>query len=217
MNKINETKNIKLNNMICTKLETLIYGTKKSNTIGIIYISIVLMFFTLITILSDINNVILLLMFVLILFFSITRNSKRNSKNIKIFLKSIDKNLKQKIEKELENPLIYCNYHYALTENYIIKVDNPYIILEYKDIIMMYQKTHYNLGKYSTRGIDTYLVLITKENQKYEFLISTTILTLNYELKNISDVIKQKKTDVLEEKTKENIKLIKQKYNIDLK
>lgn len=193
-----------------TKLETLIYGSKRSNTIGLIFFAIVLMFFLWIIIITNPYSMILFLIFSLLVIIS----SLYKKSDIKKFIGDLDKNMVDIIESELEKPLVQCDYYYALTDSYVIKATHPCAILKYEDIILMYKKGKF--GGYRNHGLEKYLVLVTKDNRRYEFLISTTLLTLNYKPVDFSDVIKSKNDDVLFGNTEENKNIVKQKYGIEL-
>ena len=190
-----------------TKLETTFYGSKENNIIGLMFMSILLTLFLFTSIIIDIYLSIIVFLFIIIfIIFFIYRR-----KQIKSFLEHLDNKIITLLEKELNNPLIECHNHYTLTETYIIKTNYPYAILEYKDLILMYKKILFK----NREGLNEYLVLVTKE-EKYEFLISTTVLTINYNPVDFSDIIKTKNNSILIGNNKENKELLNKKYNIKI-
>ncbi len=112
---------------------------------------------------------------------------------------------------ELKNISFNVAGNYILTDNYIIDLTSKNFIIKYTDIILIYKKHVFK--RYS---IDTVLNIVTINNKNHKFAIDTDCNTINLEYKDFSDIILSKNKNVLVGKTKENKKIVKEKYGIEL-
>lgn len=120
------------------------------------------------------------------------------------------------LKEELNNILVYCKHCYILTEKYIILYFGKLKIIRYEDIILLYKKKGGANG--SGEGYRKYLSIITRNGKKFSTLIGTTgVWDGDGQPIDFSDTILKKNKDVLIGKTKENKKIILEKYNIKIK
>ncbi len=113
------------------------------------------------------------------------------------------------LHEELKHIIRYVEYEYILTENYIIKEYSKKETLKYEDVVLMYKKL--SISRYD--GIYQELYLITNKGRKYGFIIESDRYD---EPKDFSDILLEKNPNVLIEKTKENKRILLEKYGIKL-
>ena len=119
------------------------------------------------------------------------------------------------IEREIENPRGESNA-YTLTENYIIFYGIKFGIEKYSNIVLVYEKTVLRLSGRSTI-IATDLVFVTKTGKKYSFEIKRLLSFYTSNIDNKEDFymfLKIKNYNILFGYTRENVKLLKKRYNI---
>lgn len=119
-------------------------------------------------------------------------------------------------ESELDKIIRYDRNHYLFTENYIIKLKFSEVLLyRYSDIVLMYKNMNMYFGKPS--GLVKELYLITKKGTNLRFIIKDySDLIISDKKEPIDSIIKEKNSSVLEGLTKENKKIIYEKYNIKI-
>jgi len=199
-------------------LEKILKGTKKDQIKdNIIIFSI---FFTVLiggTIFSWISwSTIFWILCCLFMFIMIIKDKIRIKKKTIYLLNNLPKKELSAINKELQQQInIHVRGHYALTNSYIIDLVEKTII-KYNNIILIYYDSKYEGGGREVGGKFFYLMVITKDRIKHKFLINTSHINFGNKLVDFSYVIKEKNPSVLEDKTPENIKIIKEKYNFDL-
>ena len=119
----------------------------------------------------------------------------------------------EELSSELNNILFHILYNYMLTENYVIGHYSKKEAVNYKDIVLIcysYSGTR--------NGIYKKLDIINKYGKKYSFEIGSTSLYLGKEEepKNFSNILLEKNQNILVGKTKENKKILLEKYNIKI-
>lgn len=114
---------------------------------------------------------------------------------------------------ELKNKIIFYSPGYIITENFIIRYSPVIEIVSFKEIIFIQQKRNLEKG-----GISSYLEIITLVKKKFKFLINTSGIIFEDKaiVKDFSDIILKKNPSVLVGKTKENKKILLEKYNIKI-
>lgn len=114
---------------------------------------------------------------------------------------------------ELKNKILFYSAGYIITENFIIRYSPVIEIVSFKEIIFIQQKRNLEKG-----GISSYLEIITLVKKKFKFLINTSGIIFEDKaiVKDFSDIILKKNPSVLVGKTKENKKILLEKYNIKI-
>lgn len=125
-------------------------------------------------------------------------------------ISNLNNDTKNELEKELNNLIVISNNNYTLTEN-LIFIHSSFEWIRYEDILLIYERT-----RLKNHSIDTYVTLIGSNKRIYCLPTSTTSLTINYELYDIKEIVIEKNNKVLVEKTKNNKKILNEKYRIDL-
>lgn len=130
-----------------------------------------------------------------------------------IYMKKIQKlmenfNLKQEFIKDI----LYYPEDCLLTEHYVIIIQKKEVrIINYEDIALVYDITYY-----SRRGNPYYLHLILKDGQEITIFIDCIGDVTDYNIERSKVLIPfcYKNNDILVGKTKENRKILLEKYNI---
>lgn len=188
-----------------SNIKKIVYGSKKDKIIQ--YFFLVIWSMLAAWILGNVLYFIIIFPLFIIIFIVSSIIEKRE---INKFLKKLSSEQLVILNQELEHPLINCNKNYILTENYILCLSYKMGLFKYSEILLMYKDTEFMNDR-----INEYLIVITK-NDWYRFDVSTTILTLNYDLKDFSNIIKDKNPKVLEGNTDENKRKLKMEYDIEL-
>lgn len=114
---------------------------------------------------------------------------------------------------KLNHIIGHVAYNYILTENYIIGNYSKKETVKYKDIVLIY----YSFSGSKT-GIDKILTIIKNNGKKYSFIIDSSALSWyeDEEPKDFSNILLEKNPSILVGKTKENKKILLEKYNIKI-
>lgn len=150
-------------------------------------------------------------LFFLFLFAIVLSIKVRNYFYIINLIKKFDQKEIEKIEKESNIPLLEYKNNFLITNSYIIRygfVDN---IVKHEDIIMIYIDKTIN-----TKSFDTHLVVITKTNKKYKYLLEHASFLYKDDYFDILTLIKQRNWDILIGYNKLNVDLIKEKYGFKI-
>lgn len=148
-------------------------------------------------------------MSILITFIKIRKNIKR----VNDIYNKLTKEKKKEINSELKQPLLFIpETKWIMTDNYIIIQNKKFDIIKYEDIVLMYYKLNIKLGK--PCQFKQSIIIVSKNNIKYKFSVAAD---KDEDFIKCSNIIREKNGNVLEEKNKQNIKIIKEKYNIDIK
>lgn len=125
-------------------------------------------------------------------------------------IKAMDEEEKNLLSQELANTHL-TNGCWYLTGNFIIIVDDKITMIKYKDIILMdYKlKVEGNTHLYLKQRLTIFL----RNGLKYSFVVD---FDNDKALIACSNIILSKNKNVLEGKSKENIKIVKEKYKLDL-
>lgn len=98
----------------------------------------------------------------------------------------------EKIERELKYPLYGYKYGYVLTDNYMIKQGLLVGIIKYNDIVSISKSFLFN-----NRSISTLLIISTKQNEKYKFIVNNSQFPISTEEHDFKKIIKYKNPKVL--------------------
>lgn len=112
---------------------------------------------------------------------------------------------------ELNHVLFYSRHQYILTSKYIIKFSFANEIYNYFDIVLIYIK-HVR----EKHGVNKNLNVIMKSGRKISFEIGSTMMCINSDTIDFSNIILEKNPNVLVGKTKKNKKILLEKYGIKI-
>lgn len=157
-----------------------------------------------------------LTVFIIIFFFFIVRYFFRV-----YHLRSIDKEFtneeKEKIDKDL-NFILFEGVDYALSNKFIVDFQNCNIF-SYDSILLIncVKKTSHIFYSRNFRYVDVDKVYVYTKNAKYTFISNVYNISMSDSYYNdLYNLIKEKNPNVLEGYTKENRKIIKEKYNVNI-
>lgn len=162
-------------------------------------------------IICNINMFLLILWIISVLFTTI--KVRKTIKNTNDIYNNLTNQKIKEINKELKTPLLFVpETNWIMTDNYIIIKNNKFDIIGYNDIILMYYKLGIK-GRHHKMIVQS-IIIILKNKNKYKFTVDADN---DEDFIKCSNVIREKNKNVLEEKNKQNINLIKEKYNIDIR
>lgn len=137
---------------------------------------------------------------------------RKTIKNVNNVYNNLTEKKKKEINFDLKQPLLFVpESNWIMTNNNIIIKNNKFDIINYDDIILMYYKLGIKLGK--PCKFKQSVIIILKNKNKYKFTVN---VENDDDFIKCSNIIREKNPNVLEEKSKQNIKIIKEKYNIDI-
>lgn len=152
------------------------------------------------------------IIFMFLFLFHLFMTVKSIYKKLK-YINSLDNNSKLEIEKELENPIFDC-IDYTITPHFIFNKSSLDIIY-YDDIYLIQKDITVSLGRNSKTYCCAYIV-----SKKYNYCLvnySMNFIDGSLKILDLYDFIIYKNKNVLIDATKENKKILKEKYNINLK
>jgi len=151
---------------------------------------------------------IIMCLFLLIPIVDILSNYFKDKK----YVSNLSDNCKQDLNKELESTLLTNNEWY-LTEKYIFITEPNIMTIRYDDIILMYYKLHLSPSRFNSRFYQQ-VIIVLNNGQKYKFTVESNN---NEDFIKCAGIISAKNKNILIEKTKENLKILNQKYGLKLK
>lgn len=135
---------------------------------------------------------------------------RRMIKNKRV-IKNISSNDKVMYENELSTYLYKTKENYIFTENFIFFFDSSNIeICKYEDVLMIYKKMY--LG-FKMGPQESYYIL-TKKGNLFKVLLWSLDGDKNNENLDLEKLFIEKNSNILIGKTKENKKIIKEKYKL---
>ena len=123
--------------------------------------------------------------------------------------KSLTEEEKKRIESELNKTTFVSKNHYIITDNGIF-IPNKLEFINYNEILCIYERP-----KFSRYSLDINIHIITKNNDLC-LPTYTTALTIGFTYYDLKEIITKNNPQVLIGKTKENKKILKEKYQINL-
>lgn len=164
-------------------------------------------------VLTKTTNIISFLVIMMPLAYEIFATIKYAYKKIK-YIKSFDKNDMLKIENSIQNP-IFESIDYILTEKFIFNKCNLEII-NYSDIYLIKKDWTVSLGRMSDI-YDCVYIVTNKGNYCLKTYQSNFINSEKHFKRDLDEFLLAQNKEILIDDTKENKKILKEKYNIDLK
>lgn len=157
-------------------------------------------------------NKFLLILWIISVLITFTKVIK-TIKSINVLYNNLTEKKINEINLELKQPLLFVpESNWIMTNNYIIIQHNKFDIINYNDIVLIYYKLSVKLGK--PCKFKQSIIIVLKNNNKYKFTVDTDN---DEDFIKCSNIIREKNPNVLEEKNKQNTKIIKEKYNIDIR
>ena len=113
------------------------------------------------------------------------------------------------VNEELKNIIYNSKEGYIFTENYAILIGSDVLICKYEQILMIYRDKYLSnrLGPFES------IFLITDDGKRFEFILWSLFSEKNNNF-DLENFIKKKNSSVLVGKTKENKKILKEKYGV---
>lgn len=168
--------------------------------------------FILLFILAISSNDIFVIVFCLLVALYLLIKKAKTLIRLNKILKSITFDELKLIEYELKKSIYTWKYHYTLTNNYIIMQGMNVGILKYADIVLVYEKS-----TFGNKTINRHLVLVTKENEKFKFIIGSIDFSIYNHYNHFNEFLYLKNHNILFGYNKENIMKIKKKHKIFIK
>lgn len=126
-------------------------------------------------------------------------------------IKKIISSNKEFFDKELNNIIIHTKENFIFTENYVFFLSRNLHICTYNQLLLMYKTVKCQKGF----GYIGYLVIVTKFG-KYDIVLyhpQSNLSNIGIE-DEIEKVLLLKNPNILIGKTRDNIKVLREKYNI---